>query len=98
MGVYFVVQTTFSMFFSDQSENAPAQQAKKSYSYEEAVEQQKRDGGPRRYYGDDELDIQSAQVADADGNPVRSPDPKPKKTTGHAGRDYIHVNVAYCTS
>ena len=70
LGLSFIFQTVLSQFMGDQGETAPEKQANKKFTYEEAVEQQKREGGARRYYGDDELDIESAQVADADGNPI----------------------------
>lgn len=104
MGIFFLVQTLMANFISPEADDAPAKQAKKNFSYEEAVEQQKREGGPRRFYGDDELDIESARIADEHGNPVT---PSQQSASGEVsreiskqptGRDYIHVNVAYCIS
>lgn len=104
MGVFFLVQSIAGAIFGPEAaDDAPSTHpAQKTFSYEEAVEQQKREGGPRRYYGDDELDIEAARIADEHGNPVtpqsqgsqaaRQQEAKP------TGRDYIHVNVAYCIS
>jgi len=83
----------------DVSENSPQKQAKKNFSYEEAVEMQKQEGGPRRFYGDDELDIESARVTDENGNPiVREADASKHSHGVDTGRSYVHVNVAYCIS
>ena len=46
------------------------EEAQRTHSYEKAVEKQKAEGGPRRYYNDGELDVESARVTDENGNPI----------------------------
>lgn len=77
---------------ADASDSAtPANQAKSSFSYEDAVEKQREEGGPRRYYDDGELDIASARVADEDGTPITTQEQAYERT-------HTHVNVMYCIS
>ena len=55
---------------SAEDENQPSVQKsqQKTYSYEEAIEKQKAEGGPRRYYAEGEgLDHESARVSEHDG-------------------------------
>lgn len=76
-------------------------------TYEEAVERQRQDGGPRRFYGgEDEIDVSVARVTDEHGNPVvpegNAPDSKARDQRhvhdGEDGRTFVHVNVRYCVS
>ena len=84
--------------FNADGEEAPAKKAQKTnFSYEEVVEKQKAEGGPRRFYGDDELDIESARVTDENGNPVIKSGNKHDQQDEIA-RHYAHVNVQYCIS
>lgn len=92
MGLSFVMQTAVQMYQGDGSE-APAQhQAKQKFDYATAVEKQRQEGGPMRYYDDGELDIESARVADEHGNPVS------QEAQADEIRKFTHVNVRYCTS
>ena len=77
MGISFLLQTVITSVFGDygsgddSAKSAAKQGASKTYSYEEAVEQQQRDGGPRRYYDQGEgLDVDEALVKDEFGNPL----------------------------
>jgi len=94
MGISFIFQTAVNMYsdYSAEAENekTPAQHAR--YNYEEAVAKQQAEGGPRRYYNDGELDIESARVTDENGNPIVS---KSTEAAEYA-RDYVHVHMSYC--
>lgn len=78
---------------SDAVPDRKGQAGGENYSYEQAVERQKQEGGPRRYYGEDEgLDTDVARITDENGNPVA----KKKDGGGDMQREYLHVHVAYC--
>ena len=72
MGIFFLLQTVVGMFIDPEAadENSAAKQSRKSFSYEEAVELQKQEGGALRYYGEDEFDYEAGRVADENGNPI----------------------------
>ena len=107
MGISFLLQTVITNVFGDYSSgddsaNSAAKQggASKKFSYEDAVEQQQRDGGPRRYYDQGEgLDVDEALVKDENGNPIayqegNSDDIQTydiRRTQAEIGR--VHVNV-----
>ena len=80
---------------AEDDQNAPKSNSQqKTYSYEEAIEKQKAEGGPRRYYAEGEgLDHESARVSSEEdgGNSVA-------KTDSGYKRDFTHVNVQYCIS
>lgn len=96
MGLSFILQTAVQMYQGSTEETTPAaKQANERFDYEAAVEKQKQEGGPRRFYDDGELDIASARVADEHGNPIQEEN---NKVAGYEGREFVHVNVRYCTS
>ena len=94
MGLSFVFQTAIGMFTGDAAEEPAKKQANQRFDYEAAVEKQRQEGGPRRFYDDGELDIESARVTDENGNPVD----EAKAQGSYDGREFIHVNVSYCIS
>ena len=101
MGISFLLQTVITNVFGDYSSgddsgNAAAKQggAQKKFSYEDAVEQQQRDGGPRRYYDQGEgLDVDEALAKDENGNPIETHD---IRSSQEAGIERVHVSVQYC--
>ena len=72
MGISFVFQTAMKSYMGDSNadDDHPSRSAGgKPMSYEEALEKQKNEGGPRRYYSEGEgLDHESARVGDSDGD------------------------------
>lgn len=81
MGISFLLQTVITNVFGDygsgDENNAAAKQggAQKKFSYEDAVEQQQKEGGPRRYYDQGEgLDVDEALAKDENGDPIETYD------------------------
>ena len=64
------MQTVVNMYSGMETEETSMEEAQRTHSYEKAVEKQKAEGGPRRYYNDGELDVESARVTDENGNPI----------------------------
>ena len=73
---------TAVQLFSGSGEDSPAKQASQRFDYEAAIEKQRQEGGPRRFFEEGELDIDAARVADEHGNPVEPS----KQPQGYEGR------------
>ena len=89
-----LVINNYSEEKEDEEAAANSRSAQK-FSYEQAVEMQKQEGGPRRFYGEDEgLDTDVARITDEHGNPVKPS--SQTEATNDFDRDYVHIHVSYC--
>ena len=91
MAFSFFAQQIYNWIQGDGSDTAAATQNGKGVNYADMAARDASEGGPRRYYEEGELDIESARVDDSGSAPA-------KQKGGEADPSYVHVNILYCVS